>query len=264
MSNLLTGYSKVFDFLNLTRDHSLIYWGLIELGKATYVDIAKKTDIPRSSCYIYVHDLISSGLATEIIEKTKKYILPESPEKILMLLDDRKIKLNNSIKQYKSDLSNLLLQYNAIADKPSVKFYKGIEGIKTILFETLTENDEILVLCQGDEPHMVEKEDPDYILEYIKEFKKRKCKSREIIETRGRSRKYQKEFNDENQKIILAPHIEREDTTHIDKIIYGNKVAIIEYTRERAILIDDYYISLNEKISFNVLWNALIKRNYKY
>jgi sugar-specific transcriptional regulator TrmB len=256
--------SNIFQNLNLTEQHSQIYFALLELGKSTYMDIASKTNIPRSSCYEYVPDLVELGLVSEVVEGKKKYLIAESPEKIQSLLKAKSNDINETLKEFEHDLPNLVSQYKSIADRPSVKFYKGLEGIKTILNETLKEKEEILVLCQGDRPESREKGDPEYLEEYLKQFKKNKCRSREIIEDRGTARSYQKEFSDEYQKILLSPPIKRDDTTHIDKIIYGNKVAIIAFDEKRAVLIEDKYIALNERVTFDVLWNSLKSASYKY
>jgi sugar-specific transcriptional regulator TrmB len=264
MSRLMTRSDLSFTNLGLTDQHSLLYFSLLELGKATYMDLAKKTGIPRSSCYEYIPDLVKLGLVSEVVEGKKRFLIAESPEKLFVLLKEKGSNINNDIKKFEGELPSLLSQFNSITDRPSVKFYKGVEGIKTIFDDTLKEKEEMLVLCQGDRPDLRDKEDPKYLADYIKEFKKNKCKSREIIEDRGTAREYLKKYGDEDQKIKLSPPLKRDDMTHIDKIVYGNKVAIIAFDEERAVLIEDKYMALNERVTFDVLWNALEGKHYNY
>lgn len=253
-----------FENLGLTANHALIYEALIELGRATLKQIAEKTQIPRSSCYEHVPHLIRLGLASEIIEGKTRFIVPENPTKIQSLLSDKKLEIEDDLIGLDGVIGDLISQYNSIQERPSVKFLKGEEGIKTILKETLEQEEEILVLCQGDESDEHLEDEPEYFKKYFYEFKKRKCKSREIIEERGDAKEYKEKYEDENQQILLAPPITKLKTVHIDKIIYANKVAIIEFEKELVIVIEDQMIAQNERLTFNVLWNALVAKGYKY
>lgn len=259
-----TNLDSQFEQLGLTSFHADIYLALLDLGKATLKALSEKTDIPRSSCYEYVPGLVRIGLASEVTEGKTRYIVPESPEKIVALLQEQKDAIANDLKKAHDLLGELVAQYQSIQDRPSVKFLKGVEGIKTVLDETLQQKKEILVLCQGDESEHHLDEEPEYLRTYFAAFKKGKCKSREIIEDRGDAKEYKRTYEDKNQKILLAPPIKKLKTTHIDKIIYGNKVAIIAFVKELAILIEDSLIAQNERLTFNVLWNSLRSSKYKY
>lgn len=255
-----------FAHLDLSEHHAKIYEVLITLGKATLKEIAEGANFPRSSCYEYVPGLIRLGLASEVLEGKTRYIIPESPEKVKLLLLEKQREIEVGIEGINDVIVDLMSQYGALADKPNVKFYKGMEGIKTVLNDSLKTKGELLLLCQGDEGRKKEslEDEPEYMKRYLKKFREGKYRSREIIENRGDAKQYKKNYEGKYQKILLAPPIKNMKTTHIDKIIYDNKIAIIAFDKKLSILIEDALIAQNERLTFEVLWNALKSRKYKY
>jgi hypothetical protein len=127
------------------------------------------------------------------------------------------------------------------------------------LNETLETSGETLVLCQGNEELFT---DPEYFKKYFDDFQKAGCKAREIIEEKPGTKEYRDKYNSADRQILLSPPIKDKNITHIDKIIYGNKVAIIEYERLLTYVIEDNMNADNERIIFNILWNTLKKKSW--
>ena len=75
-------------------------------------------------------------------------------------------------------LPNFISLYKT-ENKPVIKFYEGIEGVKEAFWETLDQKDEILTCADVDE--WIKSEFNDWLNEYYKERAKRNIKVRGLI-----------------------------------------------------------------------------------
>lgn len=253
-----------FDQLDLSQNHGKLYLALLELGRATYKELAERSKIPRSSCYEYMPDLIELGLVSQTVEDKKRFLIPEDPKKLEQLVLEKDKEWQKAKEVFASQLPKLGSLYGALYKKPTVKFYQGVEGIKTILDLTLESPEEILVLCQGKEAKHLSQDDSQYLVEYFEAFSEKECRSREIVEDRGAARDYQLKYQTKLHQIRISPPISRKEISHIDKFIWEDQVAVIFYGEERAIYIQDKAMAANEKISFEVMWKSVEKGVFRY
>jgi sugar-specific transcriptional regulator TrmB len=106
---------KVLQNLGLNEKEALTYLALLELGKATVVQIAKKAEIKRPTAYLVLDSLKQKGLVSEIPEKSRIVYAAENPES-----------LEQNVKHSLSDFHELLpilkASYNR-GSKPSIRYY---------------------------------------------------------------------------------------------------------------------------------------------
>lgn len=253
---------QMFRKINLTANHAAVYLATLELGPSTVQEIAKKANVARSTCYLLIEDLIQKGLMYKTGKGKKSLFGAESPEKIEQLLTELWRETQNDLKELENLLPQMKFLYSKKIGKPVIRFYEGTEGIKTIFADTLAA-DEILVLCQGGRKEKLSQE-PKYLLDYLGEVIARGIKTREIIEESPADRQYQQKYSTPKNQISLAPPTKNLNLVHIDKLIYADKIAFISYEKELGIVIEDKFLAENERVSFNVLWNALKSGNYQY
>ena len=245
---------KLLEELGFSREESQTYLASLALGPATVAQIAKKTGIPRSSTYLLIESLIKLGLVSVSSVGKKTIFVAASPSKLLELLASRKsdlaileAKLTTSLPQFRSI-------YNSMPQKPKILFYEGFEGVKTILQDSLMAK-EILVLCSGYEKP-VEKKLSDYLDQYCDEVDRKGISTLELIgnapDLPASLRRYQSELH----HIKVFPN-SNQDPAHIDKLIYGDKIAYISYDFLNGTLIENKAVADFERYQFKVLWPTI-------
>ncbi|MBN1618466.1 hypothetical protein JW887_03935 [Candidatus Dojkabacteria bacterium] len=249
----------------LGNKESKIYLTCLELGKASIINISRKSGIPRSTCYLVIDDLTKKGLLSEIREGDKKFIIPESPEITLDFAkkeETTKRKARVGLEKAIPELTNL---YNSKLNKTTVKYYEGEENLFKIIIQIINDSDngEIQIIRQG---FSDKNDDQDMNSNVVKEFLKyrdmKQSKSREIVENTASAKEYKEKTESENTQILLSPQISNLESEHIDKYITNNKVYIFNVEKVYAIVIEDRFIAQNERISFEVLWSALMAGGY--
>jgi sugar-specific transcriptional regulator TrmB len=251
----------------LGKDEAKTYLATLELGTPTISRLSKKTGIPRSTTYLIIDDLEESGLISRTTHKGKSKVIPADPETVKNILE----KDIRNLKHLKTEFELKLPELRALQvkshNKPKVQYFEGKENIRNLLLTIVEEskNSEYLNLCQGyTQKHAGLAQDPDYLKEAIRLVKKHQVSGKEILEDMKAAREHKKNMQNTNVEVQLAPPIKDKDTTHIDKYIWKEKVAFINSEIDYAVMIEDKFIAENERLSFNVLWNALKKDGYKY
>jgi len=107
-----------------------VYLAALELGEASPKKLAAKAGIVRTTLYEMLPRLFRKNLLNTIIKGKRRYLVPESPER---LFAQRQADLN-SLKQAQPEF---LALFNKIKEKPQVYFFEGIEGMKKVYEDIL-------------------------------------------------------------------------------------------------------------------------------
>lgn len=227
----------------LTNNEALIYKALLELGPSLAGQISRKTGLHRRTVYDVTEMLIKKGLIGYILKNNRRLFEASSPERFIDILKEKENSLNTLL----PEMMNI---YGKTKEKQETNFYKGRQGLKTVLEDQLEENNkEILIL--GASPIAYK------ILEfYFKWFdlkrKKRKIKTKII-------------FNKMDKKIKIPfseiKYLPQKYSSPLAVNIYGNKVAIILWSEENpiAIVIKNKEISEGYKKYFELMWRIAKK-----
>lgn len=227
----------------LTKNEALIYKALLELGPSLAGQISRKTGLHRRTVYDITEMLIKKGLIGYILKNNRRIFEASNPEKFLDILKEKE----ESIKKI---LPEMLSLYSSTQEKQETNFYKGINGLKTVLEDQLQGGKEIMIL--GASPLAYE------ILEfYFKWFdikrKKKKIKSRII-------------FNESKKKPKIPyseiKYLPNKYSSPMAINIYRDKVAIIVWKKENplAIVIKDKEISEGYRKHFELMWRLARKK----
>lgn len=118
--------------LGLSNKEARVYVANLILGPAGVQQIADTSGIKRVTTYVILESLVNLGLVSQTTKAKKTLFNAESPENLQRLLD----KKEESLKDQKQQLKELLPELDSLKtlpkDTPHVKFYDGVEGIKTI------------------------------------------------------------------------------------------------------------------------------------
>ena len=130
--------------IGLNKNQIKVYLASLELGSATVIELARKTDIIRTTIYDNLRVLKKYGLITEIInENGKNLFIPENPGKLLRALESKKQKIKESI-------PDLLEIFHSTKTRPKIQFFYGKQGIIELMEIANQENPERENFLLGD------------------------------------------------------------------------------------------------------------------
>jgi sugar-specific transcriptional regulator TrmB len=224
----------------LTNNEALVYRALLELGPSLAGQISRKTGLHRRTVYDTTEMLIKKGLIGYILKNNRRLFEAASPERFLDILKEKENSINDM-------LPEMLSLYTQTQEKQETNFYKGKQGLKTVMEDQLhKDTKEIMIL--GASPLAYE------ILQfYFKWFdikrKKAKIKTKII---------FNKDSSKKKPKIPLSEikYLPQKYSSPLAVNIYRDKVAIILWSEENpiAIVIKNQEISKGYKKHFELMW----------
>ena len=176
--------SDLLDF-GLTNEEARVYIGILELGGSYVSAIAKKAGVHRVVCYKILEGLVTKGLVNRFTKNNVKHFSVESPE-ILVRRQQEKLAKAEKL------LPELLSITNALAYKPKVQYYEGLEGMKNIFEDILTAKGELLGYTSLED---IPKVFPaDYLRDWISRKIERRIKTRMLSPHTPASLKYLQKY----------------------------------------------------------------------
>lgn len=245
-------------FLNnigLNETESKIYELLLKLGEIPISKLIFQSKIKRPTVYKAITTLEKKGLVTTRDLRKIKHVKPESPSKLVEFADTEYRKIDEAKKTLNAILPGLSLSYAASTDRPVVRVFEGLEGVKEIYEDTLIEKKPIYALLQAEN---VNNELYDWLTKkYVKKRERAKIHARVIVASSKKSKEYVKK-NLEEFRITRIIDANLFPFQHeID--IYGNKIAIINYKEGEAligIVIHHPTIAISMKAWFDLAWKG--------
>jgi sugar-specific transcriptional regulator TrmB len=240
----------------LSPEQSEIYLSLLDHGGQTAISLAKTTKVKRTYVYKICQELAQQNLINIQTHGRTTTFYPLSPNIILNKLSEKKTQIESAEIGINQLLPSLLSKYRLIDQKPVITYYEGIEGIKKVYLDTLTENKPILALVETTKVH------PEIYKWVTKTYAPMRVKQqmsvKAIVTTGQKTDKYtnlnQAELRE--TKIVDSKNFPFEHEINI----YGNKVAIIDHNAKDpliGIIIDSLQISTTFRSWFNLTWNKL-------
>ena len=247
------------DIATLLKEYGLsdkeiaVYLTLIKLGPSPVRVLAQVSQVNRGTTYDILKNLISQGLVSFYNKESHQYFTAESPEKLVLALEQKQKDIEVVKEKISESLPALKIAFGQQGGKPVMKLYEGPKGIKQILedvLETLSDADEKVyyVYSSATVRKNVYKSMPDFSDKRIK--KKISVKTIALGpggQTVGLDeRKWMKSTDQE-----LSPTYE---------LIYGGKVAHISLDNSDSpvgIVIENEAIYKTQKMIFEFNWNQL-------
>lgn len=119
--------------LGLTEKEAKVYLASLELGPETAQNIAKKSIINRATTYVQIDSLKKKGLMSEFEKGKKTFYVAESPNRISSLLAVFEKDLELKKAEVSSILPGLLDMFAGMGERPKVRFFEGMEGVRGVL-----------------------------------------------------------------------------------------------------------------------------------
>ena len=236
---------KALEEFGLNKKQAEIYLAVLELGSATVNVIARRSGIARSSCYDILDSLVKKGIASSFKKKTIKYFSVDDPKKIFELAKQKAEVLEKALPQ-------LNALYSSAKERPSIRFYQSIEGMKQIFEEILKDNNpELLSFGSADD---LLKTMGNYHLEFVKRRIKAKILARVILRETIKA-KERKQLG--IKELRNVKFISKEFDYHGNMIIFGNKIAFFSFIKDHvAVIIESKEISAIQRAMFEYIWDV--------
>lgn len=235
--------------LGLTPEESKVYLAILELGGAFVSAIARRAGANRSSCYHTLQNLVKKGLVSSYQKGRVLHFSAEDPKRFLQIAEERMAHTKELIPQ-------LLSLTNTLAFKPKIRFYEGLEGIKSIFEDVLTTKDEVLgyTNLRG----LIDLF-PEYFKEYCHKKVRNGIRTRTICPATPEgvdiiNDYYPKKYDPNLLEILMVNP--REFSLQNEIAIYGNKVAIMSLNKDELIglLVESANFAGSMKSVFDLAW----------
>ena len=126
--------------IGLSPNEAKCYRALVREGSASANEISRRSGVHRVSVYDALRGLREKGLISQITKANKLLFEAANPEKILDIIKEKE----EVLKETKEMIPSLLVQFATTKQKQEIHSFKGIAGIKTMLWEMLKSTTEIL------------------------------------------------------------------------------------------------------------------------
>jgi sugar-specific transcriptional regulator TrmB len=247
---------NVLSKFGLSTKEAKIYIALLELGASPVSDLAKKTDIKRSTAYVLLSSLMNRGLVSVTDSNSVRLYNPAPPERLVHYLEESARKYNQLIGVAKSILPELKSVYTGVGPKPKVQFFEGYEGIETAYEETLNATEEIRAYASINDMHAAL---PHYFPDYYKRRAARNISIRAIFPDTPESRERVKHNKEEKRTAYLVPKDQYSFSPEIN--IYDNKIVFMSLVEKFSLVIESKELADALKKSFELAWIAAQQMN---
>lgn len=236
---------RIFTALGYSESEHQIYRTLLESGPLSVADIAKKTNLHRPTVYQLIPHLIDRQLVSSVVKGKRTVFSAESPETLKKAFDDVSTEIQAAIPE-------LLELYTQKSVRPVIRFFDGPQGLRFVF------NDVVHSLKKGDVFYRYSSKTDEvnaekYMPSDYRAIRDAKQLERFVISNETTARTKGKRLE---RATKLVPK-EMSFDLNVTQIIYGNKVAILDYNTEQALIIENTKIAEFQKTIFKLLYAKL-------
>lgn len=234
--------------LGLSEHESKIYLASLSLGSSTVLKIARAAEVKRTTVYDVIGSLSHKGLMRIDIKGLKKVYTPENPEKLEAVLDSRRTKLRNFLPEFAS-------LYNLKGGESFIKYYEGLEGVKTVydgVLKDIRPHDFYFFISDMNQWYKIDEE-------YFEDFIQRRATI--PLEIRGLTQDSLVARKLQRSKPIYKASVKilsKQTNLTTNLVVTPQKVVIHQLTHPiRAIVIENQSIIQMHREMFEIMWNSI-------
>lgn len=131
------GFLTELKKLGLKDKEAAVYLSCLELGPSPVQNIARKAKVVRATTYVILESLLEKGLVTKYKEGKKTLFAAEPPRQLMRLLEKQKEDIDEKQHDLEVMLPELQVLMKASADRPTVRYFEGKEGLRAIRQEII-------------------------------------------------------------------------------------------------------------------------------
>ena len=225
---------KILEKIGLNKDESAVYLALLELGPSNISDISEKTKIHRPLIYKAIPTLLEKKLVTQAEKNKSTLYVAEPPNRLESIFEDLKLDLFEILPELED------AYVNNTKKGIKVRFLEGKDGTKRVF------DDVVRSSKRGDTFYRItsnkdgqEKRDK-YVPRSYRRIRDAKKLERMVI-TNIQTAEHKEQKLDRFIKVI--PSDFGTFDYNVTQIIYGDRVAFIDYNSETALIVENKAIA---------------------
>jgi sugar-specific transcriptional regulator TrmB len=246
--------------LGLTKNELELYELLLIAGEVPAQTLVKESKLKRPTVYKTLNSLTKKGLVKQREFLKKIHFQPSPPSELLNLIENHYQNLERARENLQSLMPSLASSYLLSVEKPIVRNYESIEGLKEIYLDILKEKKPGFSVMQIED---IEPELDEWLTNYFtKQRAKKKMPLKIIVAAGTTAKRFIKRDVDEFRFSKIVP-AESFPFQH-EVTIYGDKVAFIHYKKGGAligIVIKHPFFAQTMKAWFDLAWLGAEKYN---
>lgn len=225
-----------------------VYLALLELGKGTVSQIARKAGINRTTGYDILDGLVVKGVVSISGKEPKQEYNAESPEAIKKYISREIENKKQALAEVETIVPELTTLHNKTA-RPKVFFYEGKEGLEKVYEDTLSSHEEIRAYASVED---IQPTLPHYFPEYYKRRARKGIRIRAIFPESEDARERASLDLEEIRQSLIVPA--DKFGFHPEINIYDNKVMIASWREKLGIIIESSEIADAMKKIYELAW----------
>lgn len=246
-------FITLFEELGMSDKEAQVYLASLSLGPSTIMKIAHSANVKRTTVYPLMESLRNKGLVLIELKGLKTLYTAEDPVKLEMVLDQKREKL-------KSALPDLSAMYNLKGGESFIKYYEGLNGIKSVYESLLTDikpHQSYSIISNADEWLST---DSDFFMNFTNRraelARGSDIKIRMLLQDTPSARKLFKEK--ENNYFIKVKILPKETKLTTNLVIIPKKVVIHQIIPPAmAIVIENRSVIHMHQETFEIIWNSI-------
>jgi len=235
----------------LTPKEAKIYLAVLEAGQASILEISKLSGLNRTTVYGLLDSMVNKRFLHVSVKGKRQVYLAEPPAGLKLLLKQR-------VETLEGVLPELLSLAEKSEIKPKLRYFKGIEGIKTVYRNSLAAKEDSIIGFTGFEALVKPSHEIEQFWEheYISKSKQFKKFGRLVVPDNPIGKRYKAQDQQHYRETKLVPSSQYNFETEI--LAYDDVVAFISYnTKEKfGLEIQSQPIANTIKMIFEIVWRT--------
>jgi sugar-specific transcriptional regulator TrmB len=237
----------------LTETEAKIYEYLIKEGENIPQIIALEAKLKRPTVYKALYSLEKDGLVIQKEIGKKIHFHAASPSKLIELAKEKENQIKQSLTSLNAVLPSLSSSYLLSTEKPVVRVYEGLEGIKQVYLDILKDEKSGFSIMQ------IENQDPEFATWINNYFNPKRARKKIPLKTIISSGAWASKFKEKDKEFFRFSRIVPKDTFQFEHEVttYGDKVAFIHYQTTSPLLgviINHKQFAKTIQALFNLAW----------
>ncbi|MEK6755332.1 MAG: helix-turn-helix domain-containing protein [Bacteroidota bacterium] len=234
--------------LGLSENEAAVYLAALALGPSSILSLSRSSGVKRTTVYSVLLTLQKKGLIIREVRSWKTLYAAERPEKLETIIDARKQDLTRAL----PDLSAL---YNLHGEDGSIRFYDGIEAVKSVyeaLLKDVRAHEDYLIVSDMAQWLAL---DQEFFLDFVARRAKLPINIRMLTLPTEVGKKYKIKERQYNNIVRFLP----ESTKLTTNLVIIPKRVVIHQLVEPvfAMTIENPSIIRLHREQFEIMWNAL-------
>jgi sugar-specific transcriptional regulator TrmB len=239
----------------LSEKEAKVYQALLEFGPLTVIEMTKKAGINRTTGYFVLESLQKKRLIGLTQKRKRVLYAANDPEALSRYVADQLEGWRQRLNQLNKVIPELKALYQEPTPKPRVRYYEGIEGLKTIYEDSL--------LCREKEIRSYTSTEKlkDVMGDYAEDYFARRVKNNIFIRSIATIGPYGYHLKKVEKKYLRKMRFVPKDKYAItpEIYIYDNKIAYIDLPEKLGVIIESKEIADAEKKIYELAWEAAKK-----